>query len=110
MLRKSLAIVLHFRAIDQFLSLQHAAEQEADNHQNDGDFDQGEAHLFLSHGILLSKDATPTLSNMGASTNMLAVFTSNGEYFTESCRPFDNTVAMPSKIGHERHTGSAFAR
>lgn len=53
--------VFHLRAVDQFLSLQHAAEQEADNHQHDGDFDQGEAHLFLSHGILLSKDLASIL-------------------------------------------------
>src|SRR5690606_10610476 len=35
---------------DQLLALQYAAKQQADNDQNDGDFDQGETALLLSHG------------------------------------------------------------
>jgi len=29
--------IFHLRAVDEFLALQHAAEQQADNHQHDGD-------------------------------------------------------------------------
>src|SRR5450756_351167 len=46
--------VFHLGAVDQFLSFQHAAEQQADNHQYDGDFDQGKAGLIAFHyGTLL---------------------------------------------------------
>src|SRR5574340_187475 len=44
--------VLHLRAVDQFLALEHAAEQQADDHQDDGDFDEGEAALSV-HGVVL---------------------------------------------------------
>jgi hypothetical protein len=41
--------ILDLRAVDQFLALQHAAEQQADDHQHDGDFDQGETQaVFVS--------------------------------------------------------------
>ena len=36
-------------AVDQFLTLQHAAEQQTDNDQYDGDFDQGETLLRGFH-------------------------------------------------------------
>jgi hypothetical protein len=35
--------VLHLGAIDQFLTLQHPAEQQADDDQYDRNFDEGEA-------------------------------------------------------------------
>src|SRR5574343_915222 len=44
--------VLDLRLRDQLLSLQHPAQQQADNDQNDGDFDEGEAFLMAFHGML----------------------------------------------------------
>src|SRR4030067_2066286 len=41
--------VLDLGAVDQLLPLQHAAEQQADDHQHDGDFDQGKAGLIAFH-------------------------------------------------------------
>jgi hypothetical protein len=44
--------VLHLGAVDQFLALEHAAQQQADDDQHDGDFDQGKTGLFASHDRL----------------------------------------------------------
>ena len=41
--------ILHLRAVNEFLTLQHTAEQQADNDQHDGDFDQGKAGLIAFH-------------------------------------------------------------
>jgi hypothetical protein len=39
--------VLHLGAVDQFLTLQHAAQQQADDDQHDGDFDQVKPDCLL---------------------------------------------------------------
>ena len=41
--------ILDLGAVDQFLTLQHAAEQQADDNQHNGDLDQGEAGLLVAH-------------------------------------------------------------
>jgi hypothetical protein len=52
MVRKSLAKFFTLALVDQFLPLQDAAEQQADDDQHDGDFDEGEAFLMAFHGML----------------------------------------------------------
>ena len=42
---------LYLGTIDQFLPLQNPAEQQANNHQYDGDFDEGEARLLAFHAF-----------------------------------------------------------
>src|SRR5882724_4062231 len=42
--------VLNLGAVDQFLALQNTTEQQADDHQNNGDFDEREARLLTFHG------------------------------------------------------------
>src|SRR5882757_1242523 len=47
---------LDLLVVDQFLSLQHAAQQESDDDQHNGDFDEGEPALVLflnGHSVLL---------------------------------------------------------
>src|SRR4029077_19001642 len=47
---------LDLLVVDQFLALQHAADEEPDDDQHDGDFNQGEPALVLflnGHSILL---------------------------------------------------------
>lgn len=41
--------IFDLRAIDELLSFQHAAEQQADDHQHNGDFDQGKTGLIAFH-------------------------------------------------------------
>jgi hypothetical protein len=52
--------VLHLGAVDEFLALEHAAQQQADDDQHDGDFDQGKTclsgfHDVLRFGVLVSQ-------------------------------------------------------
>ena len=40
-------------AVDQFLAFQHAAEQQRDDHQHNGDFDQGKTGLITFHDFYM---------------------------------------------------------
>ncbi len=53
--------ILYFRTIDQLLPLQYAAHQQADDDQNNGDFDEGEAFLLIFHGMLQNVVLAKTL-------------------------------------------------
>ena len=44
--------ILDLGTVDQLLARQHPAQQQADNDQDDGDFDKGEAFLLVFHGML----------------------------------------------------------
>ena len=39
--------IAHLGAGDEFLPLEHAAQKQADDHQHDGNFDQGKSALKL---------------------------------------------------------------
>src|SRR5665647_1389830 len=45
--------VLDLCAVDQLLTFQYAAEQQTDNHQYDGDFNQGKTGLIAFHCVNL---------------------------------------------------------
>src|SRR5690349_11977957 len=51
--------VTHARAGDQFLALEHAAQQQADDHEHDRDLDQGKSGLLFSH------DSNPPITLVG---------------------------------------------